>query len=66
MFCRGNISEKLRIAKFDCRGKVVVDLFAGIGYFVLPYLVHAKVGNVSKTKFLGQGYIFFQKIVFPP
>jgi len=46
MFCRGNISEKLRIAKFDCRGEVVVDLFAGIGYFVLPYLVHAKAAHV--------------------
>lgn len=41
MFSSGNISEKLRVAKFDCRGESVVDLYAGIGYFVLPYLVHA-------------------------
>ncbi|XP_023323390.1 tRNA wybutosine-synthesizing protein 2 homolog isoform X2 [Eurytemora carolleeae] len=46
MFCRGNISEKLRVAKFDCSGEVVVDLFAGIGYFVLPYLVHANAKHV--------------------
>lgn len=26
----------------DCSNEVVVDLFAGIGYFTLPYLVHAK------------------------
>ena len=26
------------IKKFDCSDEVVVDLFAGIGYFVLPYL----------------------------
>jgi len=42
MFCAGNISEKLRVSKFQCSGETVVDLFAGIGYFTLPYLVHAK------------------------
>lgn len=41
MFSSGNITEKLRVAKFDCKGETVVDLYAGIGYFVLPYLVHA-------------------------
>ena len=46
MFCAGNISEKLRVSRFDCRGETVVDLFAGIGYFTLPYLVHAKANRV--------------------
>ena len=46
MFCVGNITEKLRVAKFNCQNEVVVDLFAGIGYFVLPYLVHAKAQHV--------------------
>ena len=46
MFCAGNISEKLRISRFDCRGETVVDLFAGIGYFTLPYLLHAKAAHV--------------------
>uniref|UniRef100_A0A8C1I2X8 tRNA wybutosine-synthesizing protein 2 homolog n=1 Tax=Cyprinus carpio carpio TaxID=630221 RepID=A0A8C1I2X8_CYPCA len=46
MFCSGNITEKLRIASFDCSGETVVDLYAGIGYFTLPYLVHAKAAHV--------------------
>jgi len=46
MFCVGNITEKLRVAAFDCNNEVVVDLFAGIGYFVLPYLIHAKAKHV--------------------
>ena len=46
MFSIGNITEKLRIAKFDCSQEVVVDLFAGIGYFVLPYLIHARAKHV--------------------
>ena len=30
MFSAGNITEKLRIASFDCRGEVIVDLYAGM------------------------------------
>ncbi|KAJ7310523.1 hypothetical protein JRQ81_007445 [Phrynocephalus forsythii] len=41
MLSPGNITEKLRIASLQCTGEVVVDLYAGIGYFTLPYLVHA-------------------------
>ncbi|XP_074863766.1 tRNA wybutosine-synthesizing protein 2 homolog isoform X2 [Carettochelys insculpta] len=41
MFSPGNITEKLRVASLQCAGEVVVDLYAGIGYFTLPYLVHA-------------------------
>jgi tRNA wybutosine-synthesizing protein 2 len=46
MFSAGNITEKLRVADFACDGQVVVDLFAGIGYFTLPYLLHAKAACV--------------------
>ncbi|PAN14153.1 hypothetical protein PAHAL_2G388000 [Panicum hallii] len=41
MFSSGNRSEKLRMGQLNCRDEVVVDLFAGIGYFVLPFLVKA-------------------------
>ena len=41
MFSSGNISEKLRVANLKCEGETVVDLYAGIGYFTLPYLVHS-------------------------
>eukprot|EP00053_Salpingoeca_punica_P010335 m.93024 g.93024 ORF g.93024 m.93024 type:complete len:428 (+) comp15354_c0_seq2:119-1402(+) len=46
MFSSGNITEKLRVANFDCAGQIVVDLYAGIGYFTLPYLVHAGAAYV--------------------
>ena len=39
MFSSGNVSEKLRVARFECGGETVIDLFAGIGYFTLPYLI---------------------------
>ncbi|KAL0363221.1 UNVERIFIED_CONTAM: tRNA wybutosine-synthesizing protein 2/3/4 [Sesamum calycinum] len=46
MFSWGNLSEKLRMAHLDCKDQVIVDLFAGIGYFVLPFLVRANAKMV--------------------
>ena len=46
MFASGNTSERARVGTFDCCGEVVVDLYAGVGYFTLPYLVHAKASLV--------------------
>lgn len=40
MFSSGNIDERMRVAKFDVRDEVIVDMFAGIGYFSLPLGVH--------------------------
>lgn len=46
MFAAGNIREKLRVAAMDCAAETVVDLYAGIGYFTLPFLVHARAARV--------------------
>ncbi|CAI9087185.1 OLC1v1021196C3 [Oldenlandia corymbosa var. corymbosa] len=41
MFSWGNLSEKLRMANLNCKDEIIVDLFAGIGYFTLPFLTRA-------------------------
>lgn len=42
MFSRGNIKEKKRVLQFECRnGDLVVDMYAGIGYFTLSYMHNA-------------------------
>ena len=41
MFSSGNISERIRISKIDCTGEDILDLYAGIGYYTLPLLVHS-------------------------
>lgn len=46
MFSFGNVSEKMRMAALDCSEEVVVDLFAGIGYFTLPLLIHSKAKHL--------------------
>lgn len=40
MFSSGNIDERARMGSMSCSGEVVVDMFAGIGYFSIPMAVH--------------------------
>ena len=40
MFSSGNMDERIRMGNIVKPGEIVVDLFAGIGYFSLPMAVH--------------------------
>jgi tRNA wybutosine-synthesizing protein 2 len=42
MFAKGNLSERVRIAKQVKREEIVVDMFSGIGYFSVPIGVFGK------------------------
>lgn len=42
MFSSGNMAERKRIATIAHPDEIVVDLFAGIGYFTLPIAVYSK------------------------
>ena len=44
MFAKGNLNERVRIAKQVKPGEIVVDMFAGIGYFSVP------IGKLAKPK----------------
>lgn len=46
MFSSGNMEERIRMAGMACDGEVVVDMFAGIGYFTLPLAVYQKPRKV--------------------
>jgi len=46
MFSSGNIDERIRMAEEVEEGEIVIDMFAGIGYFSLPIAVH---GNPEKV-----------------
>ena len=41
MWSKGNVNERLRIAKLIKDNERVLDMFAGIGYFTIPAAVHA-------------------------
>jgi tRNA G37 N-methylase Trm5 len=46
MFSRGNVSEKIRFGKLVAQGDKVLDLYAGIGYYTLPAVLHGKASHV--------------------
>ena len=46
MFSSGNTTERQRVGRLRCRGETVVDLYAGIGYYTLPYLARARAARV--------------------
>ncbi len=41
IFSPGNLAERLRMSRLG-KGEVVVDMFAGIGYFSIPMAVHSR------------------------
>jgi tRNA wybutosine-synthesizing protein 2 len=45
MYSQGNLAERKRMSKLG-RGEVVVDMFAGIGYFSIPMAVHSRPKKV--------------------
>lgn len=42
MFSSGNMGERSRMGKISNKKEIIVDLFAGIGYFTLPIAVYSK------------------------
>ena len=46
MFSAGNVNERRRMGEVVEQGEVVLDLYAGIGYYTLPILVHSHAEHV--------------------
>lgn len=50
MFSSGNIDERIRMATICERDEIVVDMFAGIGYFSIPMAVHSKPAEIYSVE----------------
>lgn len=46
MFSSGNVTERHRIGSMDMSGEIIVDAYAGTGYYTLPMLVRSKAAHV--------------------
>ena len=46
MYSSGNVTERHRMGSLNVEGEIIIDAFAGIGYYSLPLLVHGKATHV--------------------
>ena len=61
MWSKGNNNERLRIAKLVGDGEVVIDMFAGIGYFSIPIGVHANPREVFSIEINPNSHYFLKE-----
>ncbi|MCD4765175.1 MAG: class I SAM-dependent methyltransferase family protein [Methanosarcinales archaeon] len=55
MFSKGNLQEKMRMSRLG-RGEVVVDMFAGIGYFTILIAVHSRPDKIIAIEINPESY----------
>ena len=54
MFSRGNVTEKKRFGTSLVQtGEDVLDMYAGIGYYTLPALIHGRARHVTACEWNG-------------
>lgn len=46
MYSKGNLEERKRMSRVG-KGEVIVDMFAGIGYFSIPMAVHSRPKKIT-------------------
>ncbi|WP_297979995.1 class I SAM-dependent methyltransferase family protein [uncultured Methanobrevibacter sp.] len=61
MWAKGNNNERLRIAKLVRPNEVVVDMFAGIGYFSIPIGVFSDAKEIYSIEINPNSFHFLKK-----
>jgi tRNA wybutosine-synthesizing protein 2 len=60
MFSPGNLKERMRMSHLG-QGEVVVDMFAGIGYFSIPMAVYSRPRKILAIELNPQSYHFLRR-----
>ncbi len=63
MFSSGNIDERIRMAQVVNEDDVVVDMFAGIGYFSLPMAVHGGAEKIFSLEINPTAFSYLEENV---
>ncbi len=58
MFSKGNLYERKYLASLVQDDEIIVDMFAGIGYFSLPIAIHSKVAKIYSIEMNPEAYKF--------
>ena len=62
MYSKGNLDERKRMSKTGS-GEVVVDMFAGIGYFSIPMAVHARPKKIISIEINPESFAYLKENV---
>jgi len=61
MFSSGNMSERIHMSKISCKDEIIIDMFAGIGYFTLPLAVYCKPKKIFACEKNPAAYNFLKE-----
>jgi len=61
MFSKGNLNERKYLATLIKSGEVIVDMFAGIGYFSLPIAKHSTVERIYSIELNSESYKYLEE-----
>ena len=61
IFSKGNINERKYLASLVREGEIIVDMFAGMGYFSLPIARHAKPAKIYSIELNPESYNYLVK-----
>ncbi|AKB18656.1 class I SAM-dependent methyltransferase family protein [Methanosarcina sp. WWM596] len=60
MYSKGNLEERKKMSKLG-KGEVVVDMFAGIGYFSIPVAVHAHPEKIISIEINPESFAYLKE-----
>jgi tRNA wybutosine-synthesizing protein 2 len=58
MWSKGNTGERKRMSTMPEDGEIIVDMFAGIGYFSIPMAVHSKPAKIYSVEINPVSYTY--------
>lgn len=60
MYSKGNLEERKRMSRLG-KGEVIVDMFAGIGYFSIPMAVHSRPKKITGIEINPESFVYLKE-----